>query len=119
MLTSCCNVATMMWQALAERNPTVSTIGEVGASQLGYRLAQLREQTGMKQAELARQVTWSQAVLSRIEAGERAVSDDELQTLLKAIGTTDAEELAEILLRRWSVLPRPGLDHPDQGLLWS
>ena len=91
---------------------------EVGGAQLGHRLAQLRERTGMKQAELARKITWSQAVLSRIEAGERTISDDELTTLLEAIGTEEAADLAMILDRDWQCLPRPPLDHPDQNLLW-
>lgn len=91
---------------------------EVSDVQLGHRLAQLRERSGMKQAQLARKVTWSQAVLSRIEAGERTISDDELTTLLKAIGSDDAADLATLLDRDWRHLPRPALDHPDQLLLW-
>jgi transcriptional regulator with XRE-family HTH domain len=91
---------------------------EVGGAQLGHRLAQLRERTGMKQAELARKITWSQAVLSRIEGGERTISDDELTTLLDAIGTEEAADLAMILDRDWQHLPRPPLDHPDQNPLW-
>lgn len=92
---------------------------DVGDVQVGHRLAQLRERTGLKQAELARRVTWSPAVLSRIEAGERAVSSDELRTLLDAIGTPEAAELATVLERDWRFLPRPALDHPDQNLLWA
>lgn len=91
---------------------------ELGGVQLGHRLAQLRERTGMKQAELARRITWSPAVLSRIEAGDRAISDEELTTLLEAIGTGEAADLAVILHRDWRYLPRPPLDHPDQHLLW-
>lgn len=91
---------------------------DVGAAMLGHRLAQLRERSGMKQAELARRITWSQAVVSRIEAGERPVSDSELQVLLEAIGTPEASEFAAILGRRWELLPTPALDHPDQQLLW-
>ncbi|MEU8361061.1 helix-turn-helix transcriptional regulator [Nonomuraea sp. NPDC048882] len=92
---------------------------DVGASQLGHRLAQLREQAGIKQAELARSITWSPAVLSRVEAGERSVSGEELHALLTAIGTSEAAALADALDRRWVVLPRPALDHPDQELLWE
>ncbi|WP_328855388.1 helix-turn-helix transcriptional regulator [Microbispora hainanensis] len=92
---------------------------EVSPSQLGHRLAQLRDQAGIKQAELARSITWSQAVLSRVEAGERAVSAEELQAILKAIGTEEAAGLAHILSRKWTMLPRPALDHPDQQLLWE
>lgn len=91
---------------------------EVTEVQLGHRLAQLREGAGMKQAELAREVTWSQAVLSRVEAGERAVSSDELEILLRSIGTEEAAELAEVLAREWRHLPAPALDHPDQNMLW-
>jgi transcriptional regulator with XRE-family HTH domain len=91
---------------------------ELGGVQLGHRLAQLRERTGMKQAELARRITWSPAVLSRVEAGERAISDEELTTLLGAIGTGEAADLAVILQRDWRYLSRPPLDHPDQHLLW-
>jgi transcriptional regulator with XRE-family HTH domain len=91
---------------------------EVGGVQLGHRLVQLRERTGMKQAELARNVTWSPTVLSRVEAGERVISGEELTTLLAAIGTDEAADLAVILDREWRYLPRPPLDHPDQHLLW-
>jgi transcriptional regulator with XRE-family HTH domain len=91
---------------------------DVGDAEVGHRLAQLREQVGLKQAELARKVTWSPAVLSRVEAGDRAVSDDELSMLLAAIGTDDAAELAAVLARNWQHLPRPPLDHPDHQLLW-
>lgn len=90
----------------------------VSGVQLGHRLAQLRERAGMKQAELARKITWSQAVLSRAEAGERPVASDELEMILKAIGTEDAAELAAILEREWKYLPAPALDHPDHQLLW-
>jgi transcriptional regulator with XRE-family HTH domain len=88
-------------------------------AQVGHRLAQLRERTGLKQADLARRVTWSPAVLSRVEAGERKISDDELDKLLTAIGTEEAAELADVLGRSWRLLPRPALDHPDQTLLWE
>lgn len=91
---------------------------DVGDAEVGHRLAQLRERVGLKQADLARKVTWSQAVLSRVEAGDRAVSDDELSMLLAAIGTDDAAELAAVLARSWRHLPRPPLDHPDRRLLW-
>ncbi|MBL7256142.1 helix-turn-helix domain-containing protein [Paractinoplanes lichenicola] len=91
---------------------------DVGDVEVGHRLAQLRERVGLKQADLARRVTWSQAVLSRVEAGDRTVSDDELKALLAAIGTDDAAELAAVLARNWRHLPRPPLDHPDQQLLW-
>ena len=95
----------------------MSNVDHVGATQLGYRLAQLRERTGLTQEDLARKVTWSQAVLSGVEAGEHKVSDDELRLLLAAIDTVEAAELATVLDRSWRYLPRPPLDHADQGLL--
>lgn len=96
----------------------MSITHRVSGPQLGHRLAQLRERSGMKQAELARKVAWSQAVLSRVEAGERTVSDGELATLLGAIGSDEAADLVTILDRGWRHLPRPALDHPNQHLLW-
>lgn len=97
----------------------MDVISEVGPFQLGRRLAQLREQSGVKQAELARSITWSQAVLSRVEAGERPLTTDELGQILSAIGTPAADELAQILSWTWRHLPRPPLDHPDHRLLWD
>jgi transcriptional regulator with XRE-family HTH domain len=82
-------------------------------------LTQLRERAGLKQAELARKVTWSQAVLSRIESGDRSVAPEELEQLLRAIGTPESRQLEAALGREWAVIDRPGLDHPDQDLLWS
>ena len=80
---------------------------------MSHHIALVRERAGMKQAELARRVTWSQAVVSRVEAGDQAISDDKLLALLEAIDTPEAKELAEIVSQRWGVLPVPGLDHPD------
>lgn len=91
----------------------------VSPIELGGHLMQIRDRAGIKQAELARRVTWSQAVLSRIESGERIVAPDELDQLLDAIDTPEAARLKASLNREWSILARPGLDHPDQDLLWS
>jgi transcriptional regulator with XRE-family HTH domain len=91
----------------------------VSPIELGGYLMQIRDRAGIKQAELARRVTWSQAVLSRIESGERIVAPDELDQLLDAIDTPEAVKLKAALNREWSILARPGLDHPDQDLLWS
>lgn len=87
--------------------------------EIAENLSRLREQAGIKQAELARQITWSPASLSRVESGERDISQDELQLILKAIGTQDASIMSEALTRQWQVLPRPPLDHLDQDLLWE
>lgn len=94
---------------------------EVGVSkgEIAENISRLREQAGIKQVELARNITWSPASLSRVESGERDVSSDELQLILKAIGTEDAAAMGEALKRQWVVLPRPPLDHHDQDLLWK
>lgn len=87
--------------------------------EVGSRLTQIRELAGLKQAELARKVTWSQAVLSRTESGDRPIAPEELEQLLEAIGTPESKRLKAALGRQWAVIERPGLDHPDQDLLWS
>lgn len=91
----------------------------VSPLELGRHLTHVRERAGIKQAELARRVTWSPAVLSRIESGERPVAAEELEQLLEAIDTAEAAQLKSALGRQWAVIERPGLDHPDQDLLWS
>ena len=89
------------------------------AAELGKHLSAIRERAGIKQAELARRITWSPAVLSRVESGERALAEEELDSILNAIDTPEAARLRATLRREWRVLPRPALDHPDQDLLWA
>lgn len=97
----------------------MSSQKHISPIELGDYLTQIRDKAGIKQAELARRITWSQAVLSRIESGDRVIAPEELNQLLDAIATPEAEQLKATLHREWSVLTRPGLDHPDQELLWS
>ena len=87
--------------------------------EIGAYLARLRDKAGLKQNELAGKVTWSPAVLSRIESGERALSPDELDTILDAIGTEEALGLKKTVERVWKHLPRPPLGHPDEAILWE
>ena len=87
--------------------------------QIGKYLAQLREKAGLKQNELAKKVTWSPTVLSRVEAGEREVSQDELDSIVRAIGTEDALRFAETLDRDWEHLLEPNPGHPDEQMLWE
>ena len=88
-------------------------------TQVGRYLALLRERAGLKQNELAQMVTWSPTVLSRVESGERTVSQDELVSILKAIGTEEAVRLAETSNRDWTHLPEPALGHPDGQPIWE
>lgn len=89
------------------------------STEIGRRIAQVRERAGIKQNDLARRVTWSPAVLSRVESGERTLAPDELTQILESIGTPEALALKAAVEREWLVLPRPALDHPDQEQLWA
>jgi transcriptional regulator with XRE-family HTH domain len=86
---------------------------------IGRHLMQVRERAGLKQVELAKRVFLSPAVLSRIENGDRDITLVEAQDILAQIDTPESTALAEALVRVWSVLPCPALDHPDQQLLWA
>lgn len=88
------------------------------SNEVGRYLARVRENAGLKQVELARQTTISAAVLSRIENGERSVDIEELENILKSIATEEALGLIDIIKRKWEIIPRPPLGHPDQDLLW-
>jgi transcriptional regulator with XRE-family HTH domain len=95
------------------------SIVEFSSAQVGRRLAQLRDDAGLKQVDLARTTPMSASTLSRIESGERDAAPEELESLLAAIGTDAAAGFAEQLSRRWAVLPAPPLDHQDSDLLWA
>jgi transcriptional regulator with XRE-family HTH domain len=86
---------------------------------IGKYLAGLREKAGYKQNELARKLGWSPAVLSRSEAGERPLSDEERTELLAAIGTPEAAAFATRLSREWKIIPEPTFDEPDADLIWE
>jgi transcriptional regulator with XRE-family HTH domain len=86
---------------------------------IGRHLAALRERASLKQNELAKRLEWSAAVLSRVEGGERPLTDDELAIILNGIGTPEAAQLKEVLGRNWLVLPEPPLGDPDADLLWK
>ena len=88
-------------------------------TEMGKYLAHLRDKAGLKQNELAQKVTWSPAVLSRVESGERAVSTDELNSILEAIGTEEARQFRETAGRVWRISQKPPLGHPDEQLLWE
>ena len=97
----------------------MSNSNVIGQLELGKHLTQVRERADIKQVELARKLTWSPAVLSRVETGDRNLAPEELQMILDAIGTSEAEHLKDAIQRNWVTIPRPPLDHPDQELLWA
>jgi transcriptional regulator with XRE-family HTH domain len=86
---------------------------------VGKHLAVLREQAQLKQNELAKKLKWSAAVLSRVENGERLLSDEELDIILRGIGTPGAMKLKQVLARRWERLPVPALGDSDADLIWE
>ena len=88
-------------------------------AEMGKYLAHLRDKAGLKQNELAQKVTWSPAVLSRVESGERAVSTEELTSILEAIGTEEARRFRETAGRVWRISQKPPLGHPNEELLWE
>ena len=79
----------------------------------------LREQAGLKQNELAKKLEWSAAVLSRVESGERPLSEDELSIVLSGIGTADALKMKDLVGRQWKMLPEPDFADSDSDLLWE
>src|SRR3954469_20310545 len=86
---------------------------------IGKHIASLREQANLKQNALAEKLPWSAAVLSRIENGERPLTDDELDIILNGIGTPEALKLKEVLARKWTILPEAALGDIDADLLWE
>ncbi len=86
---------------------------------IGKYIAGLREQADLKQNELAKKLSWSAAELSRIENGERPLTDDELEIILSGIGTSQALNLREVLARNWVILPEASLGDADADLLWE
>ena len=86
---------------------------------IGRTLARVREEAGLTQAQLAGKVTYSPAGISRIESGDKAVTPEEFDTILKAIGSEKARQLGEFSKQKWDVLERPEFDHPNRTALWS
>src|SRR5258708_34578962 len=84
----------------------------------GRTLAALR-QGRLKQAELAKAVAVDASTISRYETGELSPSLADAQALLKAIGTSEAEDYAQYLGQQWRWLPRPSYEHPDRRSLWE
>src|SRR5262245_21024708 len=86
---------------------------------VGRYLAQVRDEAGLTQAQLASKVTRSAASISRIESGEKAMTGEELASILAAIDSLRARELGDYLSQGWDVLGRPPFDHPNRAALWE
>ena len=55
----------------------------------------------------------------RVESGERPLSKDELEIIVRDIGTPEAMKVKEILNRHWQILPEPPLADMDADFLWE
>src|SRR5215471_5600009 len=86
---------------------------------VGLELAALRERAKLTQAEIAKKMTVSPAQVSRIEAGDKSVTPEELDDFLAALEIAEAKEFKNFLKQDWKELARPPFDHPDRGQLWS
>jgi transcriptional regulator with XRE-family HTH domain len=94
--------------------PSASIDGPI----LGRYLALVREQAGMTQAQLANRLNVSPSGISRVESGERKLSEAEFDTFLREIGTEGARQLGEYVTQDWVEIERPAFDHPDRDHLW-
>lgn len=86
---------------------------------IGQFVTTMRERAGLRQNELAKRINWSPAVLSRVENGERSLTDDELGVVLEGIGLSNVEDIKQMLARRWEILPQPAFTDQDLDLLWE
>ena len=82
-------------------------------------LAKVREDAGLTQSQLAGKITYSPASISRIESGDKSITPEEVEAILKAIGTPKARQLGEFIKQKWDALERPDFDHPNREALWS
>lgn len=86
---------------------------------IGPFLAKVREDAKISQSQLAQAVTFSTATISRIESGEKGATDEEISTMLQAIGTDAAKQLSNFMKQDWDELTRPAFDHPNCNALWE
>lgn len=88
---------------------------------VGRVIEKLRHEAKFTQEQLAERVSFktSAASISRIEDGGKPVSDDELTSILRAIGTVKAEEFGKFLAENWDFVERPAFEHPNRKNLWQ
>ena len=89
------------------------------ASEVGRYLIRLRRNAGLTQKEVAERASMYPGVLSKIEMGERSITDDEMQRIVAALDVKDAHHFGKTWSREWSNLERPLIGHPDEDLLWE
>src|SRR5712692_5175489 len=82
-------------------------------SDFGEQFLRLRRLAGKTQAEVAGIVGFDASRVSRIEDGKVTLNDDEVKSLLAALGTTQARQYYLYLQLSWEFVVRPAFDHPD------
>jgi transcriptional regulator with XRE-family HTH domain len=80
-------------------------------AEIGALLAGVRSDADLTQKRVAERMRANQTRVSRIEAGDGDVAD--IAAFLDAVGTPEAQTLAELLAFEWKHVPRPSLRHPD------
>src|SRR5262245_48960718 len=81
---------------------------------IGRILAQVREQAGTTQASLAKAMGSNTTRVFRIESGEVAPTDEEIEAYLRAVNTELALDCLSYLHAEWADLTlRPVFPHPD------
>ena len=88
-------------------------------NEVGRYLNHLRTEARITQREVAERASIYPGVLSKIESGERAVTDDEMQRIVAALGTEGAGRFGQTWQREWANLERPQIGHPNEELLWE
>ena len=89
------------------------------ANEVGRYLSHLRTEARITQREIAKRASIYPGVLSKIESGERAATDDEMQRIVAALDTEDARRFGQTWHREWANLERPQIGHPNEELLWE
>jgi transcriptional regulator with XRE-family HTH domain len=84
-------------------------------SETGAILAEVRSASKLTQRQIAERMSANQTRVSRIEAGDGDEAD--VTAYLAAVGTPEAQALAELLQLEWTHLPRPSFRHPDLDTL--
>lgn len=93
-----------------------------GSVSIGRYITLVREAAGYEtQAALAEELPFSAPTLSRIESGEKALTEDELTSIVKVLKrhTPRAQALMDYWSQSWDMVERPRFDHPNLGALWE
>ena len=88
-------------------------------SEVGRYLTRLRQEANITQKEVAERASMYPAVLSKIESGERSITEEEVQRFVAALDTKSAHRFGKTWSQSWSHLERPPIGHPGGDLLWE